>query len=364
MQIKRDNLYVASAIFLLLIFLTGCDRSESTIESESGQSKIEAVKVSVITMEPTPIRDIVVLPGETEAWQDVRLASDTDGVVETLGPEEGQEVKKGELIAKIQVSALKAALDRAEASFKLADELYERRNMLFERQVIAAEELDRSRTERALALSTLQQARVEYERGFVYSPVKGVVNHLHVDVGEYAARGAPVADLVNVEKIKINVNVPEMDVHYLRVGQEAVVRVDALPDRRLVGTIDFVAYKADPATKTFQARVLIDNLERDIRPGMIARVAFLRRIVPNAVVAPLSALVDKGGERIVFVEKDGVAHARTVSIGVLEGDRVQITSGLEPGDDLIVTGQTEVEEGTRVVASVAEVDRKLDIQLP
>jgi len=83
---------------------------------------------------------------------------------------------------------------------------------------------------------------------------------------------------------------------------------------------------------------------------MIARVAFLRRTIPDALIAPLFAIVDKGGERLLFLEKDGVAHARTVSIGVIEGDRVQITKGLNPGDHLIVTGQTEVEEGMKVQA--------------
>jgi membrane fusion protein, multidrug efflux system len=109
-----------------------------------------------------------------------------------------------------------------------------------------------------------------------------------------------------------------------------------------------VAYKADPATKTFLAKVLVDNRGHEIRPGMIARVAFLRRLIPEALSAPPFALIDKGGERILFVEKDGVAHARTVSIGIIEGDRVQITGGLEPGDRLIVTGQREVEEGMKV----------------
>ena len=141
---------------------------------------------------------------------------------------------------------------------------------------------------------------------------------------------------------------PELDVRYLRVGQKAMVTVDAFPGRRLTGTVDFVAYKADPATKTFHVRVVIENPKREIRPGMIARLAFLRRIIPDALVVPLFALIDKGGERIIFVEKDGIAYSRTVSIGVIEGDRVQITEGLKAGDHVIVSGQTEVEEGMRV----------------
>ena len=348
MKPTLHSLSAILALLLTLISVSGCDRSEGKGETKNNPSRAKPVKVSVITIKPTPVKDVLVLPGETEAWQDVRLASEIDGIVEWIDPKEGQAVREGQLIATIEVSALKAALDHAEASFNLADKLYQRRKLLSERKVIAREELDRSLNERTLALSNLRRAKVEYERGFLHSPINGLVNYLYVDIGEFVDRGEPVADLLNVDKIKINVNVPELDVRYLRVGQQAMVTVDAFPGRRLTGTIDFVPYKADPATKTFQVRVLIDNPRRKIRPGMIARVAFLRRIIPDALVIPLFALVDKGGERIVFVEKDGIAYARTVSIGVIEGDRVQITQGLEAGDQVIVSGQTEVEEGMQV----------------
>ena len=108
--------------------------------------------------------------------------------------------------------------------------------------------------------------------------------------------------------------------------------------------------KIDPATKTFLVRSVIDNSDHHIRPGMIGRVVFVRRVIPDAVAAPLFAIVDKGGERIVFVEKDGIAQSRTISIGMIQGDRVQITSGLDVGDHLIVKGHTEVEDGMKVIA--------------
>lgn len=343
------SLLALSAAFLIMISLSGCGRSESTAQPEKTKNQTREVKVSVVTIKPVPIRDILVLPGDTKAWQDVLVAADKAGRVDFIGPSEGDTVKKGDLLAKIEVAALKAALDRAEAAFKLADELYRRRQNLFERKIINTEELDRARTERTLAKGNLRQAQVEYDRGFVLAPIHGVVNHLFVDEGEFIDRGKPVVDLVNVDKIKINVNVPELDVKYIKVMQKTTVRIDAFPDRLLTGIIDFVAYKADQATKTFLVKILVDNPGHAIRPGMIARTAFLRRVIPNALAVPLFALVDKGGERVIFVEKDGVAHSRNVSIGVIEGDRVQITTGLEAGDRVIVKGQTEVEEGIRVM---------------
>ena len=343
--VKKIYIFILLAISLALA--GACSRSESKVQPEESK-EVRAVKVETVEISPTPLRDILILPGQTEAWQDISVAADTGGRVEWLGLSEGDSVKKGQLMAKIDVSSLKAALDRAEADHKLAEELYSRRKKLFEDKIIGKEELDRSENQRLLALATLNQARVEYEKGFVRAPISGIVNHLYVDMGEFADRGKPVADLVDVDRIKINVNVPELDVKYLRPDQETMVRVDAFPDRRSVGTVDFVAYKADPATKTFQVRVIIQNADKEVRPGMIARVAFLRRVIPDALVAPLFALVDRGGERLLFVEEKGVAHSRRVTIGVIEEDRVQITSGLKEGDRLIVKGQTEVEEGIKV----------------
>lgn len=343
------SLLTVLVAFFMMISFYGCGRSKSDAQPEEKNNQPRAVKVSVKEIKPVPIRDILVLPGDTNASQDVLVPADKSGRVDFIGPSEGDTVEKGDLLAKIEVAALKAALDRAEAAFKLADDLYKRRRNLFERKIINTEELDHARTERTLAEGNLRQAQVEYDRGFVRAPVYGVVNHLFVDEGEFIDRGKPLAELVNVDKIEINVNIPELDVKYIKVMQKTRVRIDAFPDRVLTGTIDFVSYKADPATKTFPVKILVDNPEHIIRPGMLARVAFLRRVIPDALTAPLFALVDKGGERIVFVEKDGVAHARTVSIGVIEGDRVQITKGLEQGDRLIVKGQTEVEEGMRVL---------------
>jgi membrane fusion protein, multidrug efflux system len=338
-------------VLLLLVVLAlggGCTRSESNAKTESNQNQSKAVKVSVVRVEPAPMKDILVLPGETEAWQDVRVAADAAGRVEWIGPKEGQSVREGDLIAKIDVAALKAGLDRAEAALKLAEDLYQRRHKLFEKNIINQEELDKSETERTLARANFRQMQIEYERGFLKAPLTGMVNQLFLDEGEFVDKGKPFVDLVNVDRIKINVNVPELDVRYLKVGQKTMVRVDAFPDRELMGVVDFVAYKADPATKTFHVKVIVDNANHEVRPGMIARVAFLRRVIPDALAAPIFSIVDKGGERLLFVEKDGVVQARTIAIGAIEGDKVQITKGLHPGDRLIVTGQTEVEEGMKV----------------
>ena len=330
-------------------FLTyGCDDKAGSATTENHINQPEEVAVSIVKITAEPIRDIIFLPGTTEAWQDVQVAADTAGRIEWMGPSEGDLVQKGDLLVKIDVSALKAAMAHAEAQYQLADDLYRRRQRLFKRKIIAQEELDQSATQRKLAAADLQQIKAKYYHGFPRSPIDGIINHLYVDTGEFIDTGKPIADIVNIDRIKINVRVPELDIRFVLQGQKTPVKIDAFPDRALNGTIDFAAFKADPATKTFLVRTMVENPFADIRPGMIARVAFVRRVIPDALLAPLFALVDKGGERLVFVEKEGIAQSRTVDIGIIEGDHVQITSGLNPGDHLIVKGQTEVEDGMRV----------------
>ena len=342
-------LMMGLAALMSTLLITGCQDQESMAVAENTSSEAPAIPVAVMIVEPVTMRDVIFLPGATEAYEDVRVAANTAGRVDWIGPREGQKVNRGDLLVKIDVSALKASLDHAQAAYKLADDLYQRRKRLFENNIIAREELDQSATQRTLALTDLEQIRVRYNHGFPKSPVTGIVNHCHVDVGEYADIGKPIVDIVNIDKIKINVRVPELDVRFVRKGQQTPVKIDAFPDRTIMGTVDFVSFKADPATKTFLVRSIIDNPDHDIRPGMIGRVVFIRRVIADAVAAPLFSLVDKGGERIVFIEKDGVAESRTISIGVIEGDRVQITSGLVAGDHLIVKGHTEVEDGMKVI---------------
>jgi membrane fusion protein (multidrug efflux system) len=348
---KATNTLKAAAMAALLsIFvMTGCKDQESMADTAGNAKEAPAIPVAVTVVEPVFLRDVVFLPGETEAYEDVKVAANTSGRVEWIGPREGQRVKKGDLLAKIDVSALKASLERAQAAYELAGDLYQRRRRLYDNKIIAREELDQSETQLKLAAADLEQIKVRYGHGFPKSPVAGVVNYLYLEVGDYAEAGKPIANIVNIDRIKINVQVPELDVRYVKKGQTTPIRIDAFAERMLTGTVDFVAFKADPATKTFLVRSIIENPASDIRPGMIGRVAFVRQAIADALAAPLFAIVDKGGERIVFIEKDGVAESRIISIGVIEGDRVQITSGLNIGDHLIVKGHTEVEDGMRVI---------------
>ncbi len=226
MEKKHLPLY-AAAMLLAVLALAGCEGRESSANAPQPQRR---VPVAVLEVQPAPLRDVLTLPGTTEAWEDVVVAADASGRVEWTGPREGERVRKGALLAKIDVAALKARLDHAEASFHLADEQYRRRKSLRERNIIPQEDLDRSETQRTLALKDLEQARVMHERGFPRAPIDGVINHCFIDAGEFVETGKPLVNIVNIARIKVNVQVPEMDVRFIRPGMKT-----PLTDRRAAG---------------------------------------------------------------------------------------------------------------------------------
>jgi membrane fusion protein (multidrug efflux system) len=348
MPMRNRNILVLATLLLCgQMSLVGCSDSNAKAASTDVMPS-QAVAVGIETVQPRPMRDALTLVGNTEAMNDVSVSAELAGQVEWIGPAEGERVKAGQPVVKVDHAQRLAALGRAEAACALASERAQRRLELFRADVISKEELDQAATEQTLAQQDLSEARTASEKGVIKAPIAGVVNVLHVDPGEYVGEGDPVLEIVSVDRIKVVVRMPEMDVRFIAKGQPVAVGVDAYPGERWQGVVDYVSYKADQDTKTFAVRVVVDNPDTRIRPGMIARAEFKRRIIPDAVTVPLFALRDEGGERILFVEEEGKAHARTVTLGVVEGDRVQVLSGLCAGERAIVSGWNLVEEGMAV----------------
>lgn len=344
-MLKLLRLLVVLALVVLSLACSGSNEQSPPSESE----RPRRINVAVLEIVPRTVHDVVLLPGEAASWREVRLAAETAGRVENLLVREGDRVTQGQVLAHIDVTALEAELTRARAAFELTEDQLRRRERLFKNSIISEEELDIIKVEHVLTREALRHAEIEFNRGLVRATMDGRVNDLFIESGEFVDRGQAILELVNIETIKFQVRVPEMDVRYLQTGRSVRIMVDAFPDQVFTGVVDFVAFKADAAAKTFRTQVIVDNAHGLIRPGMIARVAFVRRVIPEGVAIPLSALIDRGGERMVYVEEDGVARGRKVEIGVIERDQVQITKGLSFGDRLIVAGQREVEEGSAVV---------------
>jgi membrane fusion protein (multidrug efflux system) len=176
-----------------------------------------------------------------------------------------------------------------------------------------------------------------------------VLNELLVEMGEYVQPGGPVARLVDSAIVKAAVEVPERDIGFFAVGQKATVFADIKGvERPFEGTITFISELADSRTRSTRMEVTLDNGERLLRSGQIVRVGLTRRVLRDVIMIPLLAVIPMEDGKAVYVVSSSQAQRRQVELGIIRGDRVQVTRGLEPGEQLIVAGHRFVAPGQMV----------------
>lgn len=339
----------ALCAFVVIFVFTGCNRQD-----KGDQEKVKVItnnqkvtNVAIKKIVPTTISESVTLPAAVEPWEEITLGAEIEGKVEWIGRKEGEQVEKGELLLKIDIEVLKTAAENAETHYRLALDKLTRREKLFTQHVISQEMFDEARAGKDTALNALEMARINLAKGHISVPIDGYLNKLYIDEGEFIRHGDPVADLIQIDPVRIIAGVPEMDVPYVKQDKEVKVVIDALDGLVLSGRIYFVSFKADD-TRTFPVKAVVKNENQKIKPGMIARMTIVRKVAPKSMVVPLYSIMERAGERVVFVEEEGMAKLRKIEFGIISSDRVQITRGLKFGENLIIKGQRELEDGDKV----------------
>ncbi len=210
-------------------------------------------------------------------------------------------------------------------------------------------DLDNATTQLAISKARLAEVRARLERTRILAPMAELLNDLLVEEGEYVQAGTPLAELVDTDTVKVVVEVPERDIAFFAVGQKAEVFADAKgQEKSLTGTITFISKLADQQTRSTRMEITLDNKEGLLRSGQIVRARLTRQILRDAIFIPLLAVIPMEEGKAVYVVNSSQAQRREVELGVIKGDRVQVTRGLAPGDRLIIAGHRFVAPGQKV----------------
>jgi membrane fusion protein (multidrug efflux system) len=205
---------------------------------------------------------------------------------------------------------------------------------------------DRVRKDEPILALRSEAVGFEFEPGVVRSPIAGVVGKILVDVGQMVAPQVPVALVVDYDRVKVQIQIPEHQLPRITPGRKGEVRVDAYPDRVFVGQLTELSPVLDLASRTATARLSLANPSQRLTPGMVARVRLILDLRDGVISVPKEALVDGS----VFVVEDGVAVRRSVKLGLSGDERVEIQSGLTKGEEVVVIGQERLHGGERVEA--------------
>lgn len=290
----------------------------------------------------------------------------------------GDRVNRGQTLAKIedreieeQVKQAKASFDvgaatirQREADLKLAQTNLDRSRNLFERQLIPRQTFDDTDAKYQAALAALDLARAQYAQAqarldelninlantVITSPVSGFVGKRALDPGAWVTPNSSFISVVDIGIVRLVANIVEKDLRRISQGIKADVSVDAFPGEKFEGRIAHVAPVLDPATRTAQIEVEINNANFRLKPGMYAKVDFTVEHKENTLVVPANAIVDLNGQKGVFLPDEGdVAKFKPVTVGMSNPSQVEVSNGLSEGMKVVTTGAAALREGDRIV---------------
>jgi membrane fusion protein (multidrug efflux system) len=281
----------------------------------------------------------------------VTVSAEGDGRIEWIGPKEGDIVRAGDPLMRLNTDLLQAQFDRADAQVKFNQTEFDRIKGLVEKGAATAKEFDSAAAQLAINKAVLEECRVRLARAQIAAPMTGVLNELPVEVGEYVTMMplTTLAKIVDIDTVKVAVEVPERDIVFLSVGQKADVVLDTRDQPVvLTGTTTFISQVADEQTRSTRVEITLPNREHLLRSGQIVHVRLLRQVLHDTILIPLLAVIPMEDGRAVYVVEGGKAQRRNVELGIIKGNRIQIRRGLKPGDKLIVAGHRFVAPGQNV----------------
>jgi len=343
--------YAIKAILILgaVAIVAGIAKMPSQ-KHEAAAVEAPPVNVSVQSVVAEPeLADTFELPAVVEPNRVVRVAAEVSGRVEHIGPQKGDVVRAGDLLIQLNADLLIPQYDSAKAQLDFDQIQYKRTTNLVQENATTQRDLDTATAQLAASKARFDEIRARLERTRILAPIGGVLDELLVEEGEYVDPSVPVAQLVETDPAKVVVEMPERDTAFFAPGDKVEVLWETKGvEKHLAGQIRFISALADPQTRSTRMEILLENKERLLHSGQIVRARLTRRILKDAILVPLLAVIPMEDGMAVYVVNSTQAERREIQLGAIKGERVQVLSGLKPGDQLIVAGHRFVAPGQKV----------------
>lgn len=312
------------------------------------QNAPRVVPVVTTKVSSRQIADRIEAVGSTRASDSVDITARVSNVITRINFTEGSEVEKGRILAELESSEARANLAQAEAALVEIRTQYERSQELIRSNVISQAVLDQQKAQVNAAQARVAAARAVLADHTLRAPFDGRTGLRRVSVGSLVTPGTVITTLDRVSEMNLDFAVPESFLAALAVGQQVRARSVAYPDETFVGVVDSIDARIDVVTRTVTVRARINNSEGRLRPGMFMTVV-LEKDARNVLVTPELALVPEADRKYVFVvQDDDTVTQRQVEIGTRLPGIVEITAGLEAGEEIVIEGTQSLRHGAAI----------------
>jgi len=307
-----------------------------------------AAVTSVIAATQTwqPVLSVV---GSMRAVNGVLVSTDLAGIVSQIAFESGRELKKGDLLVKLDTQQEEAQLHSAQARRELARISLEREKDLVAKNAVAQSDYDAAESEFQQADAAVEEAQAMIARKTITAPFDGLAGIRQVDLGQYLEVGAPIAPLQSLDPIYVQFSIPQQSFDQVALGKEVRVRADGIDGRAFEGQITAIDSRVDEATRNVTIQATVANPDHKLRPGMYVNVDVLLPEQPGVVAIPATAIDYAPYGDSVFIVKDAAEPGpdgtrgkevlqQFVKLGASRGDQVAVLSGVKPGDEVVTSG--------------------------
>lgn len=339
-------LLVAAALGGIVYLLNKNKANNEAVTAEASKMN-STVAVRVDTVRQQSVDMAYLSNGTFQPKQEVVVSAEAAGRVVRVLVDEGDHVSAGQTLAIVQGDKLNVNVANAEANFNNAKADLERFESAYKSGGVTKQQLDGAKLQFETAKNNVQAAKLNAGDVTIKTSVAGVVNSRKIEPGTYVNPGTPAFEIVNVNTLKLRVNVDEKNVAPLQVGQDVEITVSVQSDKKYTGKITFIAPKAD-ASLNFPVEIEIANPNNALRAGMYGTARFGGEGQANALVIPRNAFVGSISDQLVYVAKDGKAVQSKVVPGRTFGNMVEVVDGVNEGELVIISGQINLADQTPI----------------
>lgn len=335
--------------FLLIIILIYSCSPKTTTEMENESEGKQAYPVTVITIQKTGITDYLNTVGITQPDKRITLKTFNGGLIENLLYDYNDYVKEGDTVAKIDLNLFTVQLKKFLAEFEIVQRNYMNDKRLFETKAIPEITYKTSKNRFEAMQQDLEQTKIYVDRAILKAPWNGFITQRHVEEQELTAPMTPIYTIAKLDKLKVIFELPERFIRYFKDNETNVyITFDAYPDVEIETVINKISKDLNYNNMTYEAEANIDNPDYIYRSGLLSRIKVLKNRVENTIVVPSDAVLDFEDGSKVFIVENGAAVLKNVKTGIAENDKIQILSGLNIGEEVIIDGQHIIFHGDKV----------------
>ncbi len=344
---KKLKYYVISfVLFAALILVLLNNRSQ--LEAKAKNDKISAYPVTVYTVEKKQVSNNIELVGTIVGENDVQVISEAQGKVTGIFANVGDYREAGSVIAQLDDELKESAYQTAQVNFEKSKKDFERYDALYKNKSVSDVQYEQAKLAYYNAQSMYVAAKKDYENTKITAPISGIITARNIDMGTYVAKNMPVANVVDISRLKVKVGVAEKDVFSLKKGDKVTVTTDIYPGVQFTGAIATISDKGDQAHNYPVEISLVNSKEHPLKSGMFGKVTFISKTTEPRLIVSRDALLGSIKNPQVFVVENGVVHQRDVTVGSTFDNNLEVIRGLKDGDKVVVNGQNNLEENTAV----------------